>query len=62
MIVGYFLVAVALNLKGDVVGKSFNYYYTKQNCHTAKVKQEKLSEPEIGYVCIADVLNEITKN
>tara|TARA_B100002019_G_scaffold214798_1_gene187392 strand:- start:284 stop:457 length:174 start_codon:yes stop_codon:yes gene_type:complete len=56
MIVGYFLVAVALNLKGDVVGKSFNYYYTKQNCHTAKVKQEKLSEPEIGYVCIADVL------
>ena len=56
MIVGYILVAVALNLKGDVVGKSFNYYYTKQSCYTAKVKQEKLSEPEIGYVCIADVL------
>ena len=32
MIVGYILVAVALNLKGDVVGKSFNYYYTKQSC------------------------------
>ena len=56
MILGYILVAIAINIKGDVVGKSFNYYYTKQNCLTAKLKQEKLSEPEIGYVCIADVL------
>lgn len=56
MIVGYILVAIAINLKGDVVGKSFNYYLTKQNCYTAKLKQEKLSEPDIGYACIADVL------
>ena len=56
MIVGYILVAIAINLKGDIVGKSLNYYYTKQNCYTAKLKQEKLSEPDIGYACIADVL------
>ena len=46
MIVGYILVAIAINIKGDVVGKVLNYYMTKQNCHTAKIKQEKLSEPE----------------
>ena len=56
MIVGYILVAIAINVKGDVIGKSFNYYMTKQSCYTAKIKQEELSEPDIGYVCIADVL------
>ena len=56
MIVGYILVAIAINIKGDVIGKSFNYYMTKQSCYTAKIKQEELSEPDIGYVCIADVL------
>tara|TARA_B100000424_G_C22694752_1_gene379429 strand:- start:62 stop:235 length:174 start_codon:yes stop_codon:yes gene_type:complete len=56
MILGYILVAIAINIKGDVVGKSLNYYMTKQNCYTAKLKQEKISEPEIGYVCVADVL------
>ena len=29
MIVGYILVAVAINVKGDVVGKSLNYYIHK---------------------------------
>lgn len=56
MILGYILVAVMINLKGDIVGKSLNYYITKQNCYTAKLKQEKLSDPDIGYVCIADVI------
>tara|TARA_Y100000289_G_C3829649_1_gene102935 strand:+ start:408 stop:581 length:174 start_codon:yes stop_codon:yes gene_type:complete len=56
MIVGYILVAVMINLKGDIVGKSLNYYYTKQNCYTASLKQEKLSEPDVAYVCIADVV------
>ena len=56
MIVGYILVAVMINLKGDVVGKSLNYYYTKQNCYTASLKQEKLSEPDIAYTCIAEIV------
>ena len=56
MIVGYILVAVMINLKGDVVGKSLNYYYTKQNCYTASLKQEKLSEPDIAYTCVADIV------
>ena len=56
LIVGYILVAVAIDVKGDVIGTSLNYYYTKQNCYTAAKKQEKLSEPGIGYVCLEDVL------
>ena len=56
IIVGYILVAVAIDVKGDVLSKSLNYYMTKQNCYTAAKKQEELSEPGIGYVCIEDVL------
>lgn len=56
IIVGYILVAVTINVKGDVLGTSLNYYLTKQNCYTAAKKQEELSEPGIGYVCIGDVL------
>ena len=41
MIIGYILVAVTINLKGDVIGKSLDYFYTKQNCYTASLKQEK---------------------
>ena len=51
MILGYILVAIAINIKGDVVGKSLNYYMTKQNCYTAKLKQEKLSD---NYTCKLD--------
>ena len=56
IVVGYILVAITINVKGDVIGKSLNYYMTKQNCYTAKQKQEELSDPDIGYVCIGDVL------
>ena len=56
IIVGYILVAIAIDVKGNVIGESFNYYLTKQNCYTAKLKQEKLSEPDIAYACVADVL------
>ena len=44
IIVGYILVAVTINVKGDVLGTSLNYYLTKQNCYTAPKKQEELSE------------------
>ena len=27
MIIGYILVAVTINLKGDVIGKSLDYFY-----------------------------------
>lgn len=57
IIVGYILVAVTINIQGDIVGKSLNYYMTKQNCYTAKLKQEKLSDPDIGYVCVADIVS-----
>ena len=56
IIVGYILVAVTINVKGDVLGTSLNYYLTKQNCYTVPKKQEELSDPGIGYVCIGDVL------
>ena len=56
IIVGYILVAVAISIKGEVIGTSLNYYYTKQNCYTAAKKQEELSEPGIGYVCLEDVV------
>lgn len=56
IIVGYILVALTIDVKGDVIGKGFNYYMTKQTCETAAKKQKELSEPGIGYVCIEDVL------
>ena len=56
LIVGYILVAVTINVKGEVLGTSLNYYMTNQNCYTAAKKQKELSEPGIGYVCIEDVL------
>ena len=56
MIIGYILVAVTINLKGDVIGKSLDYFYTKQNCYTASLKQEKLSEPDVAYACVADIV------
>ena len=56
--VGYILVAVAISIKGEVIGTSLNYYFTKQSCHIAAKKQEELSVPGIGYVCIEDVVNE----
>ena len=42
IIVGYILVAVTINVKGDVLGTSLNYYLTKQNCYTGFQKTRRI--------------------
>ena len=56
MILGYILVAVAINVMGDIEGKSLNYYITYEECMTDAMEQEKMSPAGISFTCVEDVL------
>tara|TARA_Y100001937_G_scaffold15149_1_gene20674 strand:+ start:1107 stop:1283 length:177 start_codon:yes stop_codon:yes gene_type:complete len=56
MILGYILVAITIDIKGDVIGTSLNYFYNKQDCLSAANKEKALSPPGYGFVCLEDVV------
>tara|TARA_Y100001937_G_scaffold103766_1_gene143145 strand:- start:322 stop:498 length:177 start_codon:yes stop_codon:yes gene_type:complete len=56
LILGYILVAVTINVKGEVLGTSLNYHEIKQDCITQANKEKALAPPGYGFVCLEDVL------
>tara|TARA_R110001592_G_scaffold42628_1_gene138408 strand:- start:286 stop:462 length:177 start_codon:yes stop_codon:yes gene_type:complete len=56
LILGYILVAVSINVMGDIEGKSLNYYNTYEECMLDGLEQKELSPPGISYACVEDYL------
>ena len=56
IILGYILVAITIDVSGNVIGTSLNYHEKKQDCLTEANREKALAPPGYGFVCLEDVL------
>jgi hypothetical protein len=56
LILGYILVAVSINVMGNIEGKSINYYSTYSECMLDGLEQKEISPPGISFACVEDYL------
>jgi len=56
IVVGYILVAVSINVMGDIEGKSVNYYTTEADCILDAMLEENKAPKGLGFTCVEDYL------